>query len=334
MLVNPSIISLLFGSLFICSMLLYSAYYGIHILKRWDIRSGSELQLILERKTYLISTIMNYAFGFQLASLFLFIFTADHLHNLFIGAMCAAGTLNVNVYGYPAIIMKTVNCLLAGTWLIMNYTDNRAFDYPLIKKKYFLLLVITPLLGAELFLQSAYFSGLRAHVITSCCGSLFSIGEESITSDIASLSGLFTKVAFYLSMVLTFVSGMYFYKKRNTAGYAFAFMSTVTFVVSISSLISFISPYFYELPTHHCPFCILQREYGYAGYALYITLLGGAISGLGVGAIMPFRDIQSLSKTVPGIQRKLTVTALISYFLFTGIVTYQIVFSNLTMKGY
>jgi hypothetical protein len=78
----------------------------------------------------------------------------------------------------------------------------------------------------------------------------------------------------------------------------------------------------------------LQREYGYAGYALYITLLAGAISGLGVGAIMPFRGIQSLSKTVPEIQGKLTVTALISYFLFTGIVTYQIMFSNLTMKGY
>jgi hypothetical protein len=334
MIFHPAIIALSIGSVLVSFLLIYSAYYGIHILKRWDIKSGSELQLILERKTYLISTIMNYAFGFQLASLFLFIFTADHLHSLFIGAMCAAGTLNVNEYGYPAVFMKVVNCLLAGTWLVMNYTDNRAVDYPLIKKKYLLLLVITPLLGAELFLQSAYFSGLRAHVITSCCGSLFSIGEESITSDIASLSGFSTMTAFYLSMVLTFVSGMYFYWKRNVAGYAFAFMSTVTFVVSTVSLISFISPYFYELPTHHCPFCILQREYGYAGYALYITLLGGAISGLGVGAIMPFRNIRSLSKTVPEIQRKLTFAALISYLLFTGIVTYQILFSNLTMKGY
>jgi hypothetical protein len=334
MIFHPAIIALFIGSVLVSFLLIYSAYYSIHILKRWDIRSGSELQLILERKTYLISTIMNYAFGFQLASLFLFIFTADHLHTLFIGAMCAAGTLNVNEYGYPAVFMKVVNCLLAGIWLIMNYTDNRAFDYPLIKKKYSLLLVITPLLGAELFLQSAYFSGLRAHVITSCCGSLFSKGEESITSDIASLSGLSTKVAFYMSMVLTFVSGMYFYRKRSIAGYAFAFMSTVTFVVSIGSLISFISPYFYELPTHHCPFCILQREYGYAGYALYVTLLGGAISGLGVGAIMPFGGIQSLSQVIPAVQKKLTITALISYFLFTGIVTYQILFSNLTMKGY
>ena len=39
---------------------------------------------------------MTYPFGFQLASLFLFIYTADHLHPLFVGAMCAAGTLYVN----------------------------------------------------------------------------------------------------------------------------------------------------------------------------------------------------------------------------------------------
>jgi len=41
------------------------------------------------------------------------------------------------------------------------------------------------------------------------------------------------------------------------------------------AILSFISVYFYELPTHHCPFCILQKEYGYVGYPLYLTLFGG-----------------------------------------------------------
>jgi uncharacterized integral membrane protein len=98
--------------------------------------------LILERRTYIISTILAYLFGFQLLSLFLYIFTADHLHTLFVGAMCAAGTLYVNAYGYPALIMKVINFLLAGLWLILNYADNRAYDYPLIRKKYFFLLII------------------------------------------------------------------------------------------------------------------------------------------------------------------------------------------------
>ncbi len=58
--------------------------------------------------------------------------------------MCAAGTLNVNGYGYPALILKIVVFLLSGLWLLLNYADNRAYDYPLVKNKYLFLLFIAP----------------------------------------------------------------------------------------------------------------------------------------------------------------------------------------------
>ena len=75
MILHPSILSLFVSSLLTSLMVLYSSVYGVQILRHWDIRSGSELQLNLERKTYLISTIVSYFLGFQLVSLFLFIFT-------------------------------------------------------------------------------------------------------------------------------------------------------------------------------------------------------------------------------------------------------------------
>jgi hypothetical protein len=81
-------------------MVLLAGAVGVRILISWNIKSGSELQLGLERQTYLVSTILSYTFVFQILSLFLYIYTADNLHNLFVGAMCAAGTLNVNEYGY------------------------------------------------------------------------------------------------------------------------------------------------------------------------------------------------------------------------------------------
>jgi len=59
MIFHPAIIALLLGSILISFMLLYSAFYGMQILKGWTIKSGSELQLSLERRTYLISTVMN-----------------------------------------------------------------------------------------------------------------------------------------------------------------------------------------------------------------------------------------------------------------------------------
>jgi hypothetical protein len=178
MIFYPSVLALLSGSFLTVGILLYASWYGIMILAKWDIRSGSELQLNLERRTYLISTIMSYALGFQLLSFFLFVYTADHLSSLFSGAMCAAGTLNVNHWGYPTLILKIVNFLAAGVWLVINSTDNSAYDYPLIKMKYTLLLPITALICVEAVMQTSYFLWLKPDVITSCCGTLFTSASD------------------------------------------------------------------------------------------------------------------------------------------------------------
>ena len=333
MIFNPAIIALLVGSLLTSGMLLYSAWYGVRILKSWDIHSGSEQQLSLERRTYLISTIMNYAFGFQLLSLFLFIYTADHLSSLFVGAMCAAGTLNVNAFGYPSILLKIINFLLAGLWLIINYVDNRAYDYPLIQKKYALLLIILPLIVVEMIVQASYFLGMKPSIITSCCGTLFSSETQGITSAFVALPYVQMEVIFYSGMALTLALGLYCYR-RMKYGYLFSAMSILMFIISIVALISVICLYFYELPTHHCPFCILQREYGYVGYLLYLALLAGVVPGLGLAAVVPCRNIKSLANKVPSIQRGLILISVVGYSLFFVIVTGAVVFSNLSLGNY
>jgi hypothetical protein len=75
-----------------------------------------------------------------------------------------------------------------------------------------------------------------------------------------------------------------------------------------------------ELPTHHCPFCILQKEYGYIGYPLYLLLFAGAILGMGVGVLMPFRDIRSLSESIPATQKRMALAAVALFILFAIIV--------------
>jgi hypothetical protein len=333
---QPAIIALFIGSILVSFMVLYAAFYGVSILRNWDLKDGSELQLSLERKTYLISTVMSYAFGFQLLSLFLFIFTADNLSRLFVGAMCAAGTLNVNGFGYPALLFKIINFILGGVWLVVNYSDNRAIDYPLIKKKYTLLLIVTPLILAEMVLQGAFFLNMNAHVITSCCGSLFSPEGETIgTFFVSALPTAPMKIVFYLAMFLTGASGFLFYRRgRPATGYFFALMSVITFVVSITALISWISLYFYQLPTHHCPFCVLQKDYYYVGYLLYVALLGGVVCGASTGAILPARNIPSLRNFLPGIAKHLTLAAVIFYLLFTIVATCTMIFTDFRLEGY
>jgi len=330
MIFHPMIISLYAASVLMGFMLVYSSCCGIRILRRWDLKSGSETQLILERKTYLISTLLTYFLGAHLLSLFLFIFTADRLHTFFAGAMCAAGVLHVNGYGYPALLLKIVNFLAGGLWLILNAVDNRGYDYPLTKGKYRLLLFIAPLTLADAALQTNFFSRLRPEIITSCCGTLFSSSSaESVISGL-DLPLLPAKIAFILSILLTLSWGLRFYR-RGKGGLPFSILSGVTLLVSIVSVILFISPYFYELPTHQCPFCILQREYGYIGYPLYSTLIGAALTGMGVGILLPFRGVPSLSEVVPRVQRRLALASVILLMAFGMIVAVGIAASGLKM---
>ena len=100
MILHPAVIALLTGSLLVVLMIANAAYWGWRVIDGWDLQSSAEEQLALEKKTYLISTLMAWAFGFQILSFFLLIYVADNLHRLFVGAMCAAGTLNVNEFGY------------------------------------------------------------------------------------------------------------------------------------------------------------------------------------------------------------------------------------------
>jgi len=330
MILHPAVLSLMTMSLLAGIMVLLAGVVGVRILFFWNINSGSELQLSLERQTYLVSTILAYTFVFQILSLFLYIYTADNLHGLFVGAMCAVGTLNVNEYGYPVLMLKVLNFLLAGTWLIVNYADTQGYDYPLIRAKYALLLLIAPLVLFEAYEQYQYFSGLHADIITSCCGALFSQDTRNISGDIAALPARPMAIAFFASMAATFASGLVFYRKGR-GGWFFSAASMVAFLVGVASLISFISLYIYELPTHHCPFCCLQKEYGYVGYALYATLLGGAVTGLGAGALMPWKNRGSMVRVIPQLQRTLTLATVSLYLLFTLIVLYRMKFSALTL---
>jgi hypothetical protein len=330
MILQPTVISLLLICLITTAMVLGSAGCAVPILKRWDMGSGSEEQLGLERRTYLVSMMLSYVLALEIGSFFLFIYAADSLHPLFIGAMCAAGTFNADGYGYPALILKIASLILAGLWLILNFVDNRAHDYPLIKAKYALLLLLAPLAIAEGAVEIAFFLGLKGDMITSCCGSLFASGGKGVAAQMASVPVRIAMPAFFASLGVTFASGLFFRITRKGA-YLFSAASSVNFIVSIVALISFISLYFYELPTHHCPFCILQRAYGYVGYPLYGSLLMGGVSGLAVGLLASLKKRDSLSRVLPHAQRLLSLVCLTSYALFAAVSVWQMVFSRLTL---
>lgn len=331
MILHPTVLALLLSSVLISLMALYAGGIGLKILRFWDLTSGSEQQLALERQTYLVSTIVGYLLGFQLISLFLFIYTADALAPLFVGAMCAVGTLTVNPFGYPVLLLKLGTFILAGLWLILNHADNLGYDYPLIRGKYGLLLLLAPLLAIETGLQTAYFIGLTPDIITSCCGSLFSASSRGIATEIANAPPLPMLAGFYALLGVTFAVGLWA-RRRGRGQLFFAALSLLLLPVAIVAVISVISLYIYQMPSHHCPFCILQREYWFIGYPIYGAILIATVSGLGAGVLSMFRAVPSLATVLPAIQNRLIVFALIALALLTLLTLIPVLFTSFTLR--
>ncbi len=333
MFLNPAVISLLGGSFLNNLFMIYASRTGIEILNHWDLRSGSTRQLMLERKTYLVATLVNVLMFYQIASLLLFVHTADHIHSEFVGAMCAAGTLAANAYGYPALQIKILTSFLCGVWILVNHADGQSIEYPLHRFKYRLLLVLHGLFLIDLYLQWSYFRNLNPDVITSCCGALFGDGNDSLAADLAHLPPQTMRFIFFCSAFVLARVGMHFILKGHPArGCALAGIWFTC--VCMASILSFISLYLYQMPSHHCPFCVLQKEYGYVGYPLYISWLVLGVFSAAIWVLDRFRYIPSLEEVVPRIQRRYCVVTLLAGAVFVLITLYPMIFQSFRLGGY
>jgi hypothetical protein len=313
-------------------MLLLAAGFAIQIIRCWDISSGSELQLRLERRTYLISTLLTMAFFSGLISLMLFVYNAESMSGQFVGAMCATGVLNVNVWGWPTLFLKIGIFFSGSIWLALNYLDNKGYDYPLIRVKYWLLLLILPLVMAEFYVQARYFLEIKPDVITSCCGSLFSTDAKGVAAEVSSLTPGQAVVALYGTGLLVMISGTFFLF-RQKGGLLFSFSAIAAFGAALVSIVSYISLYVYEHPHHHCPFCILKSGHDYAGYTLYIPLFFALSMALAAGTVSHWRNIPSLRHIVTIDSARMAYTSLVLFVLFYAMSTYWVLQSSLTMQS-
>ncbi len=332
MLFQPAIIALLLAAGLAVIMLAGAAPFAIQVIRHWDIHSGSERQLMLERRTYLFSTLLSFVMLAQLAALMLFVFNADRLSAMFVGAMCAVGTLNVNAWGFPSLITQIAVFFLAAMWLAINHVDTIARDYPLVRVKYALLLLLLPVLAANFWIELQYFLGLKANVITSCCGSLFSGEGKTIAAEASGLEPQPALALFYAGLAAAIGTSLWHWRRASRlSGYLTLATSATGFAVAIVGVLSFVSLYIYEHPHHHCPFCILKPEYDYQGYALYLPLFIATAAGLGAGAMQPFARITSLRQELPRVSARLAGLAAAGYTAFALLATWFVLHSNLIL---
>lgn len=332
MLLNPAIMALILVSLVVTLMALLASVFALQVVSRWDIGSGSQRQLELERRTYLISTLLTWAFASELISLLLFVYNAESMSGQFVGAMCATGVLNVNGWGWPTLLLKITIFFSGTTWLALNYLDNQGYDYPLVKLKYSLLLLIVPLVIAEFITQWLFFTNMSPDVITSCCGALFSANAQGVAAEVSGVKPGVSMVTFYGTGFAVLASGAW-YALKQRGGLLFALFSSIAFITALVAIVSLVSLYIYEHPNHHCPFCILKSGHGYAGYLLYVPLFLATAVALGAGTLSPWKKIPSLTAAVSRHLPRWSWLAVALFGLFYLLATGYMLRSNLVITG-
>lgn len=166
-------------------------------------------------------------------------------------------------------------------------------------------------------------------------GFLFSQSGKGVASALSGLPVQSTMVGFYAGCALMLLaSAACLFSGRAFFRYLHSLAAAALLFVTMAGMISFVSIYIYELPTHHCPFDILQQEYGYIGYLLYITLFCGVFYGLLPGIFQPLKNIASLQEALGRIERTWIMLAIGCISGFVSIATCQMAASNLTYIFY
>lgn len=332
MIMHPGIISLLTGSFLSVLLVMKAAYIAARVLRSWDISSHSDQQLILERQTHIMDTVLLFTFFFQIGSFFLFLYTIDELHNLFTGAMCATGTLQTAPIGWYLIPLKISILFLSSLWLVLNFIDRHEEMYPLISLKSKILLFLFPMLSGDFVLSLVFFLKLDPVVITSCCGALFSDEATGILGDLNALSPPIMMVIFFSSGII--IAGLALAALFNSNHLLKGLLSVLSpfyFIIGILAIISFISLYIYETPTHHCPFDMLQSQNNFIGYFIYISLYVAVISSFLPGIIDVLEKKYDLSRNLASLKTRLLKFALFNILFFNMIVSWPIVFGEFTL---
>jgi len=250
-------------------LLLFIAFIStLGLLKRWNFDLFTTEQFALENRSYLVMTIIFFVMLLKVVLLPYFVYTIDNLSNLIPGAMCGAGVIKANEYGNPLLSLKIIILFLSGLWLSMNSIDLKEKSYPYLKLKSWFFVVIFFLLSAEFLLDILYFTHIETTNPVSCCSVIFGqtggANELPFGLDITKLLILFYLL--FALVVLTTTSEL-------------AIMSIIASllfgVIAYYSVVYFFGTYIYELPTHLCPFCMLQDHYYYIGYLLWGLLMLG-----------------------------------------------------------
>ena len=272
-LLSNEVIIFLFVQIVLFILLSLSFYFSLSIIRNWDFNKTTTKQYKLEKTSYLVILIITFTLIVKIAIFPYFAYSLDNLSNIVPGAMCAAGIVGANEFGQINLTLKILILFFIGIWLIINSLDLKAKTYPYTKKKYLLYIFIFSLTILELILDFSFLNNISTKEPVMCCSVIF--GVNNIGSKIPfDLTIPMLLILFYLLYFLTLFLSIQKLAILNL------FTNFLFLYIGYYAVTYFFSTYIYQLPTHQCPFCMLQKEYYFIGYIIWGALFLGTFFGI------------------------------------------------------
>jgi len=244
---------------------------GVPIGIKYDANSYTEEQYRLEKRSYLVVTLLSLGFFSRLMMIPLWFWILTSLIPSVPGAMCLLGVLQVNpIVSYSTTTLKFVLPAIYGYWLVLNFLDGKVPSQPFMKRK---MLFLVPL-GISVLLEVVFDTRFLLSIFprqVGCCTSIFY--EPSKRGIVDGSSWIWVVASFIsLMMVLGYIFRCFilekrlgdFVKEKSNRHIFEVILETliilIIFALYIVALHVKISPLILNLPSNHCIFCLLQNS--------------------------------------------------------------------------
>lgn len=224
----------------------------------WKQGISCEEQTRLEKRVYLVITLLYFGFFVRLFMIPLWFMTIQSLIPFVPGAMCMAGLHQLDQpVSYIDTILKFFIPLAYIYWLVLDGVDRRIECQPLVVKKLMLLIPLAILMIVESLLD-VHFLGRIKPVIVSCCTSIFDLPRSGMLKMIRAAGGAWIPL-YISSFTLTLASSIALRFTSNWKVRALSVLSSIAALIFlVLALHARVSPLMLDAPFHQCIFCLWQ----------------------------------------------------------------------------
>jgi len=311
MILNALSITMIFIGLLSAFLVVWGGVSSAILYKKWGKPITPEEKNFLEDRSYLVLLIMVIALVIRLINWPLFYVTLQSFISDIEGAMCIFGITQVK----PGLtrfleLLKPLNFFMIGGWLILHLLDRATKTSPLMRRKLFLLSVLSLLVLVDSLGEIFLIIGIAPESLVSCCTTVTDIFSRPTRTAPESILGpeygQSLRILFFIThlALMGFIGANLKFKIYRWPILGFLFLlSLLNVFLFILSQIEFFAPAMMRLPFHHCLYCLWQ--YVPDSIAMYLLFVLGTFS-VGWGfTTMVFGEHGEAVQFLPGYLKKI-----------------------------